>query len=259
MQSWNTKNDSLQVAHDENVVIITLNRPKSLNALTTELRAELASTIRYFGNPRYSEGIILTGRGRAFSSGQDLKSMSTTEREVLAGIESFNDITRAVLETQVPTVAAVNGLAVGGACEMTLCFDSRIGTDAAEFYLPENSRGLVISNGTSYLLQRLVGPPEAARFLLGSKRIDAKRAQAIGLLDDIVDEGELLREAKGLIKTWNTVGSSTMAHLKLLRPNPDTVEKAMGRETTVAVNVWKTGLTSKGVKAFWENRQSPDE
>src|SRR5262249_60482471 len=88
---------------------------------------------------------------------------------LIADVELFHDITRAALETELPVVGALNGIAVGGACEMTLCFDARIGTPAAEFFLPENSIGLTISNASSLLLPRLVRHP-AERLDMGAAR-----------------------------------------------------------------------------------------
>src|SRR5687767_6549231 len=113
MTQWTPVTGRIDVRHDRDVAIITLNRPEKLNALTVDMRRELAAAIRVFGDGTASRGIVLTGTGRAFSAGEDL---SRTVDEAQAGFDSvvelFHDITRALLQTKVPTIAAINGVAV---------------------------------------------------------------------------------------------------------------------------------------------------
>ena len=149
---------------------------------------------------------MVTGTGRAFSAGLDLKEAPDLPPDgLIADVELFHDITRAALQTRIPVVAALNGIAVGGACEMTLCFDARLGTPAAEYFLPENNIGLTISNASSILLPRLVGS-RAMRLVLESVRIGAADALAIGLLDEIVDPDGLVEAAIGLVHRWTRPG-----------------------------------------------------
>ena len=111
------------------------------------MRRELAAILRHFGDGHLVRGIVVTGTGRAFSAGLDLEEAAELPPGgLIAAVEMFHDITRAALQTRVPVVAALNGIAVGGAGEMTLCFDARLGTPAAEYFLPENNIGLTISN-----------------------------------------------------------------------------------------------------------------
>ena len=151
--------------------------------------------------------------GRAFSAGEDLTAAAELpEGGLVSEVELFHDITRAALETRVPLVAAVNGIAVGGACEMTLCFDARIGTPAAEYFFPENTLGLTISNAASALLPQLVGH-KAMRLVMESARINAQDALSFGLLDEIVEETDLVETAIRMVHRWTRPGAAMRAQM----------------------------------------------
>ncbi|MGW7465636.1 AMP-binding protein [Streptomyces xantholiticus] len=235
------------------VAVLTLRRPEKLNAMDVATRLRLATLIREFGTGESVRGIVLTGEGRAFSAGEDLQSAPSTDAEVREAFESFHDITRAILETQVPVVAAVNGLAVGGASEITLCCDARIGTRATEYYQPENGRGITISNASSVLLRRLIGS-HAMRMVLGSPRIRAEEALRIGLLDEIVEPDALIGRALDTVIEWTPEGNTTALHLALLRPQAEEVEAAFAREDLAARKAWESGVLSAGIKGFLSAR-----
>jgi enoyl-CoA hydratase len=156
----------------------------------------------------------------------------------------------------VPVVAALNGIAVGGACEMTLCFDARIGTPAAEYFLPENTIGLTISNAASLLLPRLVGH-RAMRLVMESARINAHRALAIGMLDRLVEESVLVETAIGIVHRWTPPGGATAAHLALLRPPMAEIERAMAAETEATRATEADGLSRAGINRFLSGRADP--
>ncbi|MFH8573852.1 AMP-binding protein [Streptomyces sp. NPDC017993] len=235
------------------VAVLTLRRPEKLNAMDVATRLRLATVIREFGTGESVRGIVLTGEGRAFSAGEDLQSAPSTDAELREAFESFHDITRAILETQVPVVAAVNGLAVGGASELTLCCDARIGTRATEYYQPENGRGITISNASSVLLRRLIGS-HAMGMVLGSPRIRAEEALRIGLLDEIVEPDALVGRAIDTVFEWTPQGNTTALHLALLRPQAEEVEAAFAREDLAARKAWESGALSAGIKGFWSAR-----
>ena len=237
------------------VAVLTLDRPDKLNALTVAMRLRLAALVRELGTGATVRGIVLTGRGRAFSAGEDLKRAPTTEAEVGEAFDSFHDITRAILATRVPVIAAVNGIAVGGASEITLCCDARIGTPATEYFQPENARGLTISNATSLLLRRLVGN-HATRMVLGSPRIGHDEALRIGLLDEVVDPDVLLDRAVETAHAWTPDGCTTALHLALLRPVAAEVEAAFEREDHAAHEAWTSGLLMAGVAGFWNTKET---
>lgn len=250
---WTPETGRITAQVRREVAVLTLNRPEKLNALTIEMRHELAAALRRFGDGTRARGVVLTGAGRAFCAGEDLTQVDDPGTDITTAIESFHELTRTTLATSVPTVAAINGLAVGGASELTLCFDSRLGSAQAGYFMPENHIGLVISNATSLLLPRLMGTAAAARLVLESRRLDAQEAHAAGLLDDIVD-GDVVEAAIDRIHAWTGTNTATAAHLRLLRPQPEEVEAAMSRETTVARQVWEAGTSQAGVAEFWHQK-----
>lgn len=244
-----TDSEHIDVTVREDVAVITLRREEKLNALTASMRRELAAILRHYGTGGPVRGIVLTGTGRAFSAGEDLTEAAAAEHGLVGEVELFQDITRAALETRVPVVAALNGLTVGGACELTLCFDARIGCPTVEILLPENDLGLSISNASSLLLPRLVGN-RALSLVLSAARITADEALALGLLDEIVAADELIDAAVRLVHRWTRPGSATMTHLELLRPPLADVEAAMARETEAARQVDVAGIARSGINRF---------
>lgn len=243
----------LDVHLDDDVAVLILNRPEKLNVMNVPTRVLLAQEIRRFGTGDLVRGIVLTGTGRAFSAGEDLGAAPTTYDEIREAVRTFHDITRAILETSVPVIAAVNGIAVGGASEITLCCDARIGTPNTEYYQPENHRGIIISNASSILMTRLVRN-HAMRIVLGSQRIDADDALRIGLLDELVPAEELVRRAADTARAWNSDPRTTALHLSLLRPRAEDVEAAFAREDEAAQAAWESGAFTDGIEGFWANR-----
>jgi enoyl-CoA hydratase/carnithine racemase len=255
MAAWGAESGHIDVVVRQDVAVVTLERPEKLNALNAAMRRELAAILRYFGGGDSVRGIVLTGTGRAFSAGEDLdEAAELPPGGLVSEIETFRDITRAALQTRVPVVAAINGIAVGGAFEMTLCCDTRIGTPAAEFFLPENSIGLTISNASSVLLPRLAGH-RAVRLVLDSARIGAHEALDAGLLDEIVEETSLIETAVGLVHRWTEPGTATAEHLRLLRPSLAMVEQAFAAETEAARRADEAGLAQTGISRFLTRRR----
>ncbi|TMR96976.1 enoyl-CoA hydratase/isomerase family protein [Nonomuraea basaltis] len=242
----------IDITERDEVAVITLARPEKLNALTAGMRRDLAAAVRGHGDGKRVRGIVVTGTGRAFSAGEDLHEAAG--KSLLEEVALFHDMTRAVLETSVPVVAAINGLAVGGAAEWTLCFDTRIGAASAEYFFPENHLGLSISNAASYLLPRLTGA-RALRLVLDSDRLSAREALAAGLLDEIVDQEALVETAIARVRRWTSPGTATAVHLSLLRPAREEVERAFEAETEAAGRVEETGIAQAGMSRFIESRR----
>lgn len=257
MTTSSDRSSFIDVEITRDTAVITLRRPEKLNALDVLTRIELARTIRAHGTGEGVRGIVLTGEGRAFSAGEDLRAASAYDGDVLATVDTFHDITRAIFETKVPVIAAVNGLAVGGASEIAYSCDGRIGTSNSEYFMPENRIGLVISNASSLLLRRLVGH-HAHRIVLASPRITAEEAHRIGLLDELVPPAELIERAIDVVHEWTPTGGATAAHLALLRPLSEEVGAAMSRENDAAEALWASGAVSAGVERFWNTKRVAD-
>ncbi len=251
MTGWSPSSDAIVAEVAGDVAVLRLNRPEVLNALTVEMLTDLSAGLRWYGTGGRSRGVVLTGQGRAFSSGDDLKITEELEEatfETLIG--AFQDVTRAIFETEAPVVAALNGIAVGGAAEIACASDLRVGGPASEFLFPENGLGLTISNGSTVILPALVGLRAIGLILLG-ERIDAGRARKLGLIDVWVESGAVADEACRIVERF---GEATPLHLRMLRLPVERVERALRDERDAAMEAWKRGLPQQGIRRFLEQR-----
>jgi enoyl-CoA hydratase/carnithine racemase len=247
---WHAAGEHLVSARAGDVALLRLDRPAKLNALTPAMLPAIAERIR--GLAAESAGLVLTGTGRAFSAGDDLDATADLDRGGFeAVIAGFQDMTRAVLDTEVPVVAALNGLAVGGAAELTLACDARVGGPEAAFFFPENGIGLTISNGSTYLLPSILGT-RALPLVLTGGRIEAAEGLRVGLLTEIADDPT--QRAVDMVGAWAAEGHATRWHLRLMRPDPTVVEAAMARETVAAMEVFDAGIATAGAAAFRDRR-----
>jgi len=171
------------------ITTITMNRPDRLNALTYQMADELFDAFTSADRDDETRVVVLTGAGRAFSSGADLKEGGGGRREMGHGLA--DRLFEAVNSTVKPVIASINGVAVGGGCTITLSCDIRIASEEAKFQLPFTRLGICTELGSTYLLPRLIGMGKASELLLMSKMIDGKEAKEIGLVDHLVPAGEL--------------------------------------------------------------------
>lgn len=257
MSQWQGESGGVIAELDRGVAMITLNRPDKLNALNEATLADLSSAIRSCDKDPESLGIVITGAGSAFSAGHDLDSAASLGvADIGRVIDCFNDVTRAILSTNVPVAAAINGIAVGGGAEFTLSCDTRIAGRRGEVFLPENGRGLSISNGTSYLLPRLIGS-HALPLVIDSRRLSAEEALRIGLIDEIVADDQLLDVTAAKVRRWGAHGTATAQHLRVMRPSLKDVEIAMRHELEGAREALQSGITTRGVRAFLDRDRAP--
>ena len=237
------------------VAVITLNRPRVLNALTVPMLRDLTAAIRSHGVEDSAGAVVLTGSGRAFSSGDDLDATDGLGRVGFEEmIDAFQAVTEAISESVVPVVAALNGIAVGGAAEIACACDLRVGGPASDFLFPENRLGLTISNGSTLTLPALVGPRALALVLLG-ERIPATRAHELGLID-LMATGDVLDRAVEVAADIGAPERATRFHLQMLRPPQDELKAALRREREAALAAFEAGAPQAGVKAFLDHRRS---
>lgn len=186
---------SVMLDHHGQVAIITLNRPGELNAFNYETLVRLggiAEEIRQ--NPQRIRAVIVTGTGRAFSAGADLKERRTlNEQQVRRNVRAIREVFTAVEELPQPTIAAVNGYAFGGGFELTLACDFRFAVRDARMGLTEVSLGIIPGAGGTQRLPRLIGPARAKELILTARKITAEEALQYGLLSGMADDAEQLR------------------------------------------------------------------
>lgn len=252
-RSWAPSSDHLRVKVVDGVAMLSFDRPQVVNAMTREMLADLAAGLRWHGSGERSGAIVVTGTGRAFSSGDDLEVTSGLDEASFATlIDHFQDVTRAIFETKVPVVAALSGIAVGGAAEIAVACDVRVGGPPSDFLFPENGLGLTISNGSSLLLPALLGRAAIGVVLTGH-RIPAQRALSLGLIDVWVDDAEEIRDrALALALEVAEEGRATPLHLEMLRHPIEDIERVLERERQAAVLAWGRGWPQQGMRRFRE-------
>ena len=188
-----------------NITTITLNRPEKLNALNPRMMAELVDAFHSVDQDDETMVLVITGAGRGFCSGADLSPQAGSQGPRSGGEEKpergIDDVTLkgfpreaplALAGMRKPVIAAINGVAVGGGCTLTLACDIRIASDVARFSIPLTRVGFTLELGSSYFLSRVVGIGKACELVFTGRMIDAAEAKEIGLVNQVVPADKLL-------------------------------------------------------------------
>lgn len=239
------------------VRIVTMNRPKAMNALSVELATELALVMDEIAADAEAGAVILTGGSRAFMAGGDLALMATADPLAaedyltLAG-QAFSKIENLAL----PVIAAVSGLALGGGCELALACDLRIAAEGAIFGQPEINLGVIPGAGGTQRLTRVVGPGWAKHLVLTGKNIDTETAFKIGLVTQVVPKEELMAEAKKLAAALAAKPRVAMkAAKKCLNYGMDVdLASGLAYEAKNMAFLFATQDQKEGMQAFFEKR-----
>jgi enoyl-CoA hydratase len=187
----------LRISADDRVALITVDRPEVLNALNTALLEELMATLDDLGSDSGVGVIVLTGTGdRSFIAGADIKEMAgKTPLEARAYSELGQEIAHKLETMRKPTIAAVNGYALGGGCEMALACDVRLASENAHFGQPEINLGIIPGWGATQRLARATNVGYAKELILTGRMIDAAEALDRGLVQHVYPAGELMPRA----------------------------------------------------------------
>ncbi len=193
--------ETLIVDHAEGIATIQFNRPQTLNAMNAQLWLDLKRTLDTATADQEIKAIIITGKGRAFSSGADLKeSKDRTLSAYRRYLELLQSISRQLIHLEKPLIAAINGYALGSGYELALACDLRIAAEDALIGSPEVKVNSSVTGGALRLLQDLVGPAKAKELLFTGENVTGKEAERIGLVNRAVPAGQLLDEARSWAK-----------------------------------------------------------
>ena len=197
-----TTYDTLLVEQRQHVIYVTLNRPVALNALNTTLRRDLKQCFTDLQADPDVRVVVITGAGRAFCAGADIKEW----REPTSVVEDREDRVRfnfwhAMSRCEAPIIAAINGYALGGGCELAMCCDMRMASDQAQLGLTEVTLGIIPGGGGTQRLPRLVGRGKALELILTGRRIDAPEALRLGLVEQVVPHDQLKAAVEDLAQT----------------------------------------------------------
>ena len=239
----------------DNIRIITLNRPERLNAMNFQIAVDLESVIAEIEEDEQARAVILTGAGRAFSAGGDIKDMADPEAKnpPLGRYIFFNKVE----DVSKPVIAAINGICIGGGLEIALCCDFRITSDAAKFGQAEVKLGIMPGGGGTARLPRLIGPGRAKEFLYFGDFIDAQEAYRIGLVNKVVPPEGLMDEA---MKWARELAERPPLSLKMIK---DCVNIGMQMDLLSAIDyeakcakmLFTTEDSVEGTTAFVEKRK----
>jgi 2-(1,2-epoxy-1,2-dihydrophenyl)acetyl-CoA isomerase len=250
---------------DDDVSVITLNRPDALNALSLQLTRDLDAAIRQAISDE-SRAIVLTANGRAFCSGGDLREMkSMWERE--GRIEAFledplaalHDLIRLVRETPMPFVAAVNGVCAGAGTNIALACDLVVAADNASFNEAFIKIGLTPDCGGSFFLPRAIGEKLAAELFMTGESVSAERAAQFGLINRVVPADDLLIDALMLAKQLSKAPTAGIGRIKRLlnASYSNSLHEQLALEHKLQIESGRSDDFREGVTAFFEKRQ-PD-
>lgn len=240
----------------DGVLVLTLNRPEKLNAITGELLDALYAALKEGKEDREVRALLLTGAGRAFSAGQDLTEFGDQKPDYEAHLRRYNRVVEALSGLEKPLVVAVNGVAAGAGMSLALWGDLRLAAVGASFTTAFVRIGLVPDSGLSFLLPRLVGLAKAQELLLLSPRLSAEEALALGLVHRVVPAEKLMEEALSLAKELAQGPTRAYALTKklLLETYRLSLTEALALEAVLQGQAGQTQDHEEGVRAFREKR-----
>jgi len=252
--------ENLLIERDGGVLVVTINRPEKLNALNTKTVTELGQVMDEAGSDSAVKAIVLTGSGeKSFVAGADINELAVQtpvsgREHARSGQRVFDRIER----LGKPVIAAVNGFALGGGCELAMACTLRIASDTAKFGQPEINLGLIPGYAGSQRLPRLVGRGRALEMLLTGAQISAEEAHRIGLVNKVVPAASLMTEARALAHTL--AGKAPVAVRYILEAVAGGLEMsftdAQDYEATLFGLVSTTDDMREGTRAFLEKRKA---
>lgn len=249
---------NLRVEKKDKVAIVTIHRPEKRNALNDQTMDELDQAFAALGADPETGGVILTGAGdKAFVAGADIGELATQSpvagkersirgQKILARIENLGK----------PVVAAVNGFALGGGCELALACHVRVASETAKLGTPEVKLGIMCGYGGTQRLPRLVGPGRALEILLTGEMVDAQEALRIGLVNRVFPAESLLAEAEALLRKMLANGPLSLRFtLEAVRSGLEMpLDEGLRLEATLFGLICTSDDMKEGTQAFLEKR-----
>jgi 2-(1,2-epoxy-1,2-dihydrophenyl)acetyl-CoA isomerase len=257
------KYEDIRLASLGAVARVTIDRPDQLNAMTTRTSDELVDAFATLGGDPEVRCIVLTGEGRGFSAGQDLKEFQSEyeagrERDIEGHLRAtYNRLVLQIVETPKPVIAEINGVAAGAGLSLALACDLRVAGDAARFTLAFVKIGLIPDSGATWSLARTIGLSRAMELAVTGALIDAERALEIGLVHQVVPADSLRDDVDTLAQELAALPTRAIAETKrLFREGQDgSLAEALDREALTQGDMGRTHDHLEGVSAFLEKRE----
>ncbi len=250
--------NTLLIEIENQIATVTINRPDKLNALNAEVISELSNAIDALTSNNEVRSILLTGAGnKAFVAGADISEFATMDKNAGTDLakKGQENVFNKIENCSKPIVAAVNGFALGGGCELAMACHFRLASENAKFGQPEVNLGLIPGYGGTQRLTQLVGKGKAMQLCMTAHLMDAEEALAFGLINQISTQESLLENTKKILEIINTKAPIALA--KTIKA----INKAYtnhGFETEIEAfgELFETSDMKEGVTAFLEKRKA---
>jgi enoyl-CoA hydratase len=249
--------DTITLSVADRIATVTVNRPDKLNALNNRVITELGEAIDSARADRDVAGVIVTGAGRAFVAGADISELEQVPGDSALALAARGQSVFSRFETSPkPTIAAVNGFALGGGCELAMACHVRIASESAKFGQPEVKLGLIPGYGGTQRLPRLVGKGRALQLLLTGEMIDAQEALRIGLVNRVVAADDLLPTALTTMRAMLANAPLALAAcIDAVNHGADSaIDTALALEAAAFGRLATTDDKREGTRAFLEKR-----
>lgn len=240
------------------IFIITINRPEKLNALNKDVFSDLDAVVNEINSREDIKSAIITGSGtKAFVAGADITEFnSLTQEEAKALAQRGQDIFLKIERSHKPIIAAVNGFALGGGCELAMACHFRIASDHAKFGQPEVNLGLIPGYGGTQRLTQLIGKGRAIELLISGNMIDANTALQFGLVNYVVAPNELLNKSIAVLQVINSKAPIAIAAcIEAANAVYDETKNGFKTEVDLFGNCFSTADMKEGTMAFLEKRK----
>ena len=252
---------TILISNEKNIRIISLNRPEKLNAITLEMATDLNKAIQETANDSTVKCLVITGEGRAFSSGGDVDEMG--EYLPKAGdlfyklTEQIHNSFSTLLTMPKPVVNSLNGIIAGGALGIALAGDYRIANRSTKLLSAHFKRGFVPAGGATYILPRLIGLARTQTLFFGGKTLNSNEMLEWGLVHEIVDDEYLNKRTMEMAQELADGPTSAIGETKKLLIDSDTLslEQELERERDKNRDSGNSGDAVEGIKAFIERRE----
>ncbi|MGQ9583655.1 MAG: enoyl-CoA hydratase-related protein [Thermoplasmatota archaeon] len=249
---------AVKVVRDGPLATLLMNRPDQMNALSRAVLADLDETLGELEGDRETRVVILTGEGRAFIAGADIKEMSAGAPEDVREFTTLGQrVLRRLERLGKPVIAAINGFALGGGLEVALACDIRVASDRARLGLPEVRLGIFPGLGGTQRLTRLIGRGRACELIFTGDTIDAQRALSLGIVDRVVPHARLMAEARALARAIasNAPIAVGLAKSSINRALETGLDEGLRYELETVMRCMTTHDKAEGMRAFMEKRR----
>lgn len=245
------------------VLKITLNRPKAFNSFNTQLAKQLQNELDKAQNDNTIRAVLLTGSGKAFSTGQDIKELLDPDGPEFSSIlsDNYNPIVKKIRDLNKPIVASVNGVAAGAGANIALACDIVLASESASFIQIFSKIGLIPDAGGTYMLPRLIGWQKASAIMMLGEPILANEAERLGMIYKVLKDEDFDSQAMKMATKLSNMPTVALANIKsaLNKSFTNNFEQQLLVEEKLQIEAAKTNDFKEGIAAFVEKRKAKFE